>query len=266
MVIHDAATFAGLVVTCRVIGILQIEQKNKGNAERNDRLFAVPRRSIPSKLLKDVREHLEGRFRMSLRSFLSPQTSLRTRSSRCLGWKGPKVALQAIKDGAKSFAEERQITPRAPLALIVFFITRPAWAALPEPAFRIVPLSFSSRPRKHARTAASSGLRLPTAPTQLALGLRFQPKHEIAVHIGAQHFRMNIAFAAYGRRIAEPACHFFDSCAEIALGLGGAVEALKLVERHRGEDRSRPGAEILCGDILTGDFPEITFTLVDATS
>jgi inorganic pyrophosphatase len=31
MVIHDAATFPGLVVTCRVIGILQIEQKRKRN-------------------------------------------------------------------------------------------------------------------------------------------------------------------------------------------------------------------------------------------
>jgi Inorganic pyrophosphatase/CYTH domain len=40
MVIHDAATFPGLVVTCRVIGILQIEQKSKNKSERNDRLFA----------------------------------------------------------------------------------------------------------------------------------------------------------------------------------------------------------------------------------
>jgi inorganic pyrophosphatase len=30
MVIHDAATFPGLVVICRVIGILQVEQKTKG--------------------------------------------------------------------------------------------------------------------------------------------------------------------------------------------------------------------------------------------
>ena len=28
MIIHDAATFPGLVVTCRVIGVLQIEQKS----------------------------------------------------------------------------------------------------------------------------------------------------------------------------------------------------------------------------------------------
>jgi Inorganic pyrophosphatase len=45
MVIHDAATFPGIVLTCRIIGILQIEQKSKGKAERNDRLFAAPRRS-----------------------------------------------------------------------------------------------------------------------------------------------------------------------------------------------------------------------------
>ena len=44
MVIHDAATFPGMVLTCRIIGILQIEQKSKGNgwAER------PPVRSTPA--------------------------------------------------------------------------------------------------------------------------------------------------------------------------------------------------------------------------
>ena len=41
MVVHDATTFPGIVLTCRVIGVLQIEQKSKGKRERNDRLFAV---------------------------------------------------------------------------------------------------------------------------------------------------------------------------------------------------------------------------------
>jgi inorganic pyrophosphatase len=56
MVIHDAATFPGIVLTCRIIGILQIEQKSKGKAGRNDRLFAVPRRSHSEEGLRDVRE------------------------------------------------------------------------------------------------------------------------------------------------------------------------------------------------------------------
>src|SRR6516164_9516249 len=42
MVIHDAATFPGIVLTCRIIGILQIEQKSKGKAERNTACSRCP--------------------------------------------------------------------------------------------------------------------------------------------------------------------------------------------------------------------------------
>src|SRR6201997_1028710 len=55
MVIHAAATFPGIVLTCRVIGVLQIEQKSKGKAVRNDRVFAVQRRSHSEQGLRDVR-------------------------------------------------------------------------------------------------------------------------------------------------------------------------------------------------------------------
>lgn len=56
MVIHDAATFPGVVVICRIIGVLQIEQTSKDKTERNDRLFAVPVRSHSELALKDVRD------------------------------------------------------------------------------------------------------------------------------------------------------------------------------------------------------------------
>jgi inorganic pyrophosphatase len=104
MVIHDAATFPGLVVTCRVIGILQIEQKNKGNAERNDRLFAVPRRSHSEQAIKDVRD-ISRPVQDELEKFFIATDELEDKKLKMLGWKGPKVALQAIKDGAKSFAK-----------------------------------------------------------------------------------------------------------------------------------------------------------------
>jgi inorganic pyrophosphatase len=55
MVIHDAGTYPGLVLSCRLIGILQINQKKSGSTVRNDRLFAVPRNSHEEKGLKDVR-------------------------------------------------------------------------------------------------------------------------------------------------------------------------------------------------------------------
>jgi inorganic pyrophosphatase len=65
MVIHDAATFPGLVLTCRIIGILQIEQKSKGKTERNDRVFAVPRRSHSEQGLRVTCGTCRSRSRMS---------------------------------------------------------------------------------------------------------------------------------------------------------------------------------------------------------
>ena len=79
MVIHDAATFPGLVITCRVIGILQIEQKSKSKSERNDRLFACRGARIPSGLWKTC-AILRDRYRKSLRSSSSRRTSLKPRS------------------------------------------------------------------------------------------------------------------------------------------------------------------------------------------
>jgi inorganic pyrophosphatase len=105
MMIHDAATFPGLVVTCRVIGVLQIEQKSKGKAERNDRLFAVPRRSHEEQSLRDVRD-LSRPIQQELEKFFVATDELEDKKLEIIGWKGPKAAVQAIKDAAQSFANE----------------------------------------------------------------------------------------------------------------------------------------------------------------
>jgi inorganic pyrophosphatase len=107
MVIHDAATFPGLVVTCRVIGILQIEQKSKGKSERNDRLFAVPRRSHSEQALRDVQD-LSRPIQDELEKFFVATDELEDKKLKIIGWKGSKVALKAIKDAAKSFAKKEQ--------------------------------------------------------------------------------------------------------------------------------------------------------------
>ena len=90
MVIHDAATFPGMVLTCRIIGILQIEQKSKGNgwAER------PPVRSTPALALgagpARCSGHLKADFRKSLRSSSSQPTSLKTNHWRSSGEKAPR--------------------------------------------------------------------------------------------------------------------------------------------------------------------------------
>ena len=89
MVIHDAATFPGIVLTCRIIGILQIAQKSKGKAERNDRLFAVPRRHTRSRRFATSGTS-QGRFSKSSRSSSSQLTSLKTKNWRSSGGKAPR--------------------------------------------------------------------------------------------------------------------------------------------------------------------------------
>jgi inorganic pyrophosphatase len=105
MVIHDAATFPGMIVACRVIGILQIKQKSKKKSERNDRLFAVPRRSHSERSLTDVAD-LSKPIREELEKFFIATDELEDKKLNILGWKGPKPALEAIKDAAKSFGKE----------------------------------------------------------------------------------------------------------------------------------------------------------------
>ena len=108
MVIHDAATFPGLIVTCRVIGILQIEQKSRKKIERNDRLFAVPRRSHSEQALKDVAD-LTKPIREELEKFFIATDELEDKELNILGWKRPKVAWQAIKDACEIFRQRRQV-------------------------------------------------------------------------------------------------------------------------------------------------------------
>jgi len=105
MVIHDAATFPGLVVTCRVIGVLQIEQKRKKKSERNDRLFAVPRRSHSERALKDVAE-LSKPIREELEKFFIATDELEDKKLDIIGWKGPKVACRLLKT-------PRSLSPKA---------------------------------------------------------------------------------------------------------------------------------------------------------
>ena len=106
MVIHDAATFPGIVLTCRIIGILQIEQKSKkGKAERNDRLFAVPRRSHSEQGLRDVRD-LSKPIQQELEKFFMATDELEDKKLEIMGWKGPKIAMKAIKDSARSFSKD----------------------------------------------------------------------------------------------------------------------------------------------------------------
>jgi inorganic pyrophosphatase len=102
MVVHDATTFPGVVIICRPIGVLQIEQRSKGKSERNDRLFAVPLNSHAAQTLEDVRA-LSRPMLLELEKFFIATDELEDKKLNVLGWDGPQAALNAIEDAARAF-------------------------------------------------------------------------------------------------------------------------------------------------------------------
>ena len=74
LVIHDAATYPGLVLCCKPIGVLEVLQITDGSEEKNDRIFAVPERS-----------------------FFEATDALENKKLKFLGWRGPTRAIKTIK-------------------------------------------------------------------------------------------------------------------------------------------------------------------------
>jgi inorganic pyrophosphatase len=96
LVIHDSATYPGLVLRCKPIGILKVVQKSGGKKERNDRIFVVPDRSPFEGDLQDIR-HLPSRAVEELEQFFRATNALEEKKLDFLGWRGPAHAVKMIK-------------------------------------------------------------------------------------------------------------------------------------------------------------------------
>jgi len=99
LIIHDAATYPGLVLACRPIGVLEVTQVSKGKKERNDRLFVAPDRSPFEGTLHDIRR-MPSRAIRELEKFFEATDALEHKKLKFLGWRGPATAVKIIKKQA----------------------------------------------------------------------------------------------------------------------------------------------------------------------
>ena len=67
----------------------------------------MPRRSHSERSLRDVGD-LSKPIQEELEKFFIATDELEDKKLEIIGWKGPKVALKAVKDAAKSFAKKEQ--------------------------------------------------------------------------------------------------------------------------------------------------------------
>jgi inorganic pyrophosphatase len=96
IIIHDAATYPGLVLRCKPIGVLYVLQTSDGERERNDRVFTLPDRAPFEGDLQDIR-HLRARAVDELEKFFEATNALEDKKIKFLGWKGPSEAIKTIK-------------------------------------------------------------------------------------------------------------------------------------------------------------------------
>jgi inorganic pyrophosphatase len=99
----DVSTFPGVVVPCRALGVIQVEQNRAGGKgrARNDRILALPidaRRE--SKLTSAL--SLPKRIRDELEHFFIAATVLEGKDPKILEWGGPDAALALLKSSSSS--------------------------------------------------------------------------------------------------------------------------------------------------------------------
>jgi inorganic pyrophosphatase len=108
LVLHDAATAPGLVLKCKIIGVLEVLQKEKGEKDiRNDRMIAVPRESHREKADKDARD-LPKQMRLEIEKFFVATDQLENKELKFLGWKGPKTGQRLISKAYKAFKKKKR--------------------------------------------------------------------------------------------------------------------------------------------------------------
>lgn len=100
LVLMDEPAFPGCKLTCRLVGVIEGEQGNKKDTERNDRIVAVESGNhsyAHVKRLDDLGKH----FERELEEFFVNYHRLSGKDYRILALKGPDAARGCVKQARK---------------------------------------------------------------------------------------------------------------------------------------------------------------------
>jgi inorganic pyrophosphatase len=98
LVLMDEPAFPGCVLTCRPIGVIQGEQGDKKERERNDRIVAVEKDAHSWADIQTI-DDLGKAFEGELEEFFVNYHRLSGEKYRVLGVKGPDQARKLVKSG-----------------------------------------------------------------------------------------------------------------------------------------------------------------------
>jgi inorganic pyrophosphatase len=97
MVLWDSASYPGVLIPSRLIGMLCVEQTNLGSGkrERNDRLLAVP--TSAARITSRTVEDLTARLREELENFFVAAVAFQGKDLKILRWGGADEATSLVR-------------------------------------------------------------------------------------------------------------------------------------------------------------------------
>jgi inorganic pyrophosphatase len=100
LVLMDEPAFPGCLLRCRLVGVIEGEQRKKKQCERNDRVVAVEQENHSYAHVKHVTD-LGKEFVEELEEFFVNYHRLSGKEYRILDVRGPNEAKKRIKDGMR---------------------------------------------------------------------------------------------------------------------------------------------------------------------
>ena len=103
LILHEASTYPGVVLPCRPLGVVEMDQEDQGGKrERNDRVIVMPAWHDRVGEFENASD-LPERLREEIEQFFLSTTFFTAKKPKILGWKGPKRASSIIEESNKSY-------------------------------------------------------------------------------------------------------------------------------------------------------------------
>jgi len=110
LLLWDVASYPGVVVPCRAVGVLYVEQNRQRDDPseriRNDRVMAMPVEARRERELDEVSD-LPARVRQEIEQFTLAATALEGKDVRILGWGDAVAALRLVRESRGSTTPRR---------------------------------------------------------------------------------------------------------------------------------------------------------------
>jgi inorganic pyrophosphatase len=107
LVLLDESAPVGCKISARLIGVIEAEQLENGECERNDRLIAVAEASHEYRDIRSLND-LNERLVQEIEHFFVSYNEMANKQFKPLGWHGPHRAEKLVKRAAKRFREEHE--------------------------------------------------------------------------------------------------------------------------------------------------------------